>query len=117
VNLQTSARPGRGCTVVEVHGEIDMDTRPMLEDLLQEVVDAGARHIVLDFAGVTFIDSSGLALLVRLLERLGAAGGHLCLANVIETVRTVLVLSAMDTVLDLYDTVEAAENDMPATIG
>ena len=114
MDLQMSARPGRACTVVGVGGEIDMDTTPMLEDLLQEVVDAGARHVVLDLAGVTFMDSSGLNLLVMSLKRLRDAGGRLCLAHVQKPVRSVLVLSAVDTVLDVYDTVEAAEDDMPS---
>jgi len=100
--------------VVAVCGEIDMDTTPMLEDLLHEVVDAGARHVVLDLAGGTFVDSSGLNLLVMSLKRLREAGGGLCLAHVQKPVRNVLVLSAMDTVLDVYDTVEAAEDDMPS---
>jgi anti-sigma B factor antagonist len=113
VDLQMSARPGRSCTVVGVRGEINMDTKPMLEDLLGEIVDAGVRHVVLDLAGVTFMDSSGLSLLVVLQKRLRNTGGRLCLAHVQGPVRTVLVLSAVDAVLDVYDTVEAAENDMP----
>jgi anti-sigma B factor antagonist len=113
VDLQMSTRPGRGCTVVRVSGELDMDTRPMLEDLLQEVVDQGARHVVLDFAGVTFMDSSGLGLLVVSLKALRDKGGRLCLAQVQKPVRKVLVLSAVDTVLPVYDTVAAAEDDMP----
>lgn len=113
MDLQVSARPGRACTVVVVRGEIDMASRPMLEDLLGEVVDAGARHVVLDFAGVTFMDSCGLSMIVTLLERLHDIGGRLCLAQVREPVRSVLVFSAVDTVLDVYDTVEAAENGMP----
>ncbi|MEV6488879.1 STAS domain-containing protein [Actinoplanes sp. NPDC051633] len=108
-----STRPGRACTVVTVQGEVDVDTVPMLEDVLREAVDAGARHVVLDLAGVTFMDSSGLSLLVMWLKRLDDIGGRLCLAHVQKPVRDVLVLSALDTVLDVYDTVEAAEYHMP----
>jgi anti-sigma B factor antagonist len=113
VDLQMSARTGQGCTVVEVRGEIDSGTTPMLEDLLQEVIDAGARHVVLDLAGVTFMDSSGLSLLVVSLKRLRDTGGHFCLAHVQDPVQNVLLLSAVDTVLDVYETVEAAEGNLP----
>jgi anti-sigma B factor antagonist len=113
VDLQMSVRPGRACTVVRVSGELDMDSSPMLEDCLREVIDAGARRVVLDFAGVTFMDSSGLSLLVQSLKRLGDLGGRLCLADVQKPVRYVLVLSAVDTVLCVYDAVAAAEDDMP----
>jgi anti-sigma B factor antagonist len=108
-----SARPGRAGTVVRVSGELDVDTSPMLEDYLREVIDAGARRVVLDFAEVTFVDSSGLSLLVLALRRLADLGGRLCLADVQEPVRNVLVLSAVDTVLGVYDSVAAAEDDMP----
>jgi anti-sigma B factor antagonist len=113
MDLQISVRPGRTCTVVQVGGELDMDTTPMLEDALREVVDAGARQVVLDFAGVPFMDSSGLGLLVVSLKRLDDLGGRLCLAQVQAAVRNVMVLSAVDTVLTVYDTVADAESDMP----
>jgi len=62
---------------------------------------------------VTFMDSSGLGLLVVSLKALRDMGGRLCLAQVQKPVRNVLVLSAVDTVLPVYDTVAAAEDDMP----
>ena len=99
--------------MVCVAGELDRDTRDQLQDFLQDVVDGGARQVVLDFAQVTFMDSSGLGLLVHALKGLRAKGGRLCLAAVQEPVRNVLVLSAMDRVLGVYDTVAAAEQDMP----
>lgn len=113
VDLQLSARAGRACTVVWVRGELDMDTRAQLQDFLRDVVDAGARNVVLDLAEVPFMDSSGLGLLVDLLKVLRDKGGRLRLAAVQEPVRNVLALSAVDQVVDLYDTVEGAENDMP----
>src|SRR5690349_2198362 len=117
VDLQLSARAGRACTIVQVSGEIDMDTSPRLQDVLREVADGGgARQVVLDFAEVTFMDSTGLGLLVVWLKTLQDKGGRLCLAAVQDPVRTVLVLSAVDQVVDLYDTVEAAEADMPPLV-
>jgi anti-sigma B factor antagonist len=113
MDLLLSVRPGRGCTVVWVAGELDRDTRPVLQDFLGDVVDEGARQVVLDFADLPFMDSSGLGLLVDVFKLLRDKGGRLCLAAVQEPVRTVLALSAVDQVVDVYDTVEAAEDDMP----
>lgn len=90
-----------------------MDTAPQLQDLLQDVVGGGARQVVVDFAEVAFMDSSGLGVLVDALKRLRDKGGRLCLAAVQEPVRNVLVLSTVDQVMDVYSTVEAAEEDMP----
>ena len=76
-------------------------------------MDEGARQVVLDFTGVTFMDSSGLGVLVDSLKVLRDKGGRLGLAAVQAPVRNVLALSAVDQVVDLYDTVEAAEDGMP----
>jgi anti-sigma B factor antagonist len=117
MDLQLSSRAGRGCTVVWVSGELDRDTRAQLQDTLLDVVDAGARQVVLDFTAVTFMDSSGLGLLVDVWKALRDKGGRLCLAAVQEPVRNVLVLSAVDQVVDVYDSVQAAEDEMPPVAG
>ena len=113
MDLQLSARAGRACTVVLVAGELDMDTSAQLQDFLQDVVDAGAQQVVLDCAGLTFMDSSGLGLLVIYLKVLRDRGGRLCMAAVQPRVRAVLALSAVDQAVDVYDSVAAAEDDMP----
>jgi anti-sigma B factor antagonist len=53
-------------SVVEAHGELDLGTVPAVEREVQELRSRGARAIVLDLRPLTFIDSSGLRLLLRL---------------------------------------------------
>ena len=113
VDLQLSARAGRACTVVKVGGQLDMDTGPELDGVLQEVADAGATQVVLDFADVSFMDSSGLGVLMTWFKQVESRGGRLCVAAVQEPVAYVLRVSAVDQVLAVYDTVAAAEADMP----
>jgi anti-sigma B factor antagonist len=116
VDLQLSARVGKACTVVEVGGQLDMDTGPELDDFLQDVADEGGRQVVLDFAGVSFLDSSGLGVLMVWYQALRSRGGRLSVAAVQERVAYVLRVSAVDQVMDLYDSVEAAEADMPPVV-
>ncbi|GAA0478936.1 anti-sigma-B factor antagonist [Paractinoplanes deccanensis] len=94
-------------------GQLDMDTAPELDDFLRQVADAGNVQVVLDFADVSFLDSSGLGLLMVWFKELQSRGGRLCVAAVQEIVAYVLRVAAVDQVLDVYDTVEAAEADMP----
>jgi len=56
--------------VVSVRGEIDVATSPQLRNDLNTLVARGARHITLDFSGVSFVDSSGLGVLVGAYKRL-----------------------------------------------
>ena len=56
--------------VVVVRGEIDVATSPQLRNDLNALVARGARDITLDFSGVSFVDSSGLGVLVGAYKRL-----------------------------------------------
>ena len=113
MDVHLSAREGRACTVVRVGGELDMDTGPQLHDFLEEVSNGGAVRVVLDLADVTFMDSSGLGVLMVWFKELADRGGRLCVAAAREPVEYVLRVSAVDQVLGVYDSVNAAEADMP----
>lgn len=60
-----------GSYVVAVAGEVDAFTAPMLEDELDELIGAGAVHVVVDLSDAPFLDSSGLAVLLAASRRLG----------------------------------------------
>jgi anti-sigma B factor antagonist len=69
--------------VVTVRGELDVATSPLLRAALAELVEAaGVPCIVVDLAGVTFIDSAGVHALVEASKRLGGGGGELVLSGV-----------------------------------
>jgi anti-sigma B factor antagonist len=115
VDLRLSVRAGRSCSVVEVGGEVDMATSPQLHHFLQDVADGGAPRVVLDCTDLLFMDSSGLGVLMVWFKQLRAEGGRLCIASVRQPVKYVLRVSAVDQVVDVYDTVAAAEASMPPT--
>ncbi|WP_199509400.1 STAS domain-containing protein [Nucisporomicrobium flavum] len=117
MSLQLAARDGRACTVVEVGGQVDMATGPELNDFLGQVTtDRRDRPVVLDLAGVSFLDSSGIGVLLVWFKELQGAGGRLCVAGLQEPVAYVLRVTAVDQVLDVYDSAEAAEADMPPVV-
>lgn len=57
-------RPGRGVTVLGFAGELDLATAPQAESLILPRLD-GARSLVLDFSGLTFLGAAGLNLVLR----------------------------------------------------
>jgi anti-sigma B factor antagonist len=54
-----------GTTVLRLHGELDMAATPMLQGALHELQHGGAREIVVDLRGLTFLDSMGLSALLE----------------------------------------------------
>jgi anti-anti-sigma factor len=73
--------------VVFVAGEIDMATAPQLESCLNDHAD---RDVTVDLSGVTFVDSTGLAVLVTARRVLGDAGHSLRTTGEQDKIRMVL---------------------------
>jgi anti-sigma B factor antagonist len=90
--------------VVAVRGEIDVATSPRLRTELSALLGRGANEITLDFAGVTFVDSSGLGVLVGALKRLRENTGSddaraLRIVGAQDAVRKVFEITGLDTSL------------------
>lgn len=58
-------RQRAGVALVRPSGELDIATADALDLRLRQVTEGGARELVIDLAELTFIDSSGLRLLLR----------------------------------------------------
>lgn len=92
--------PGDGSTVVEVGGEVDVDTAPRLRTALEAALRAG-RPVVVDLGGVTFMDSAGFGVLASVHLQARPLGTPLRLRAVPDRVRRLLGLLGLDTVLDI----------------
>ena len=77
MELSLATRTVAEHTVLEVGGEVDVYTAPRLRERLVELVDSGARDVVVDLAGVEFLDSTGLGVLVGGLKKVRAHDGSL----------------------------------------
>lgn len=89
-------------TVVRVAGEIDVSNVMPLESALELALDPGGETVV-DLAGVSFIDSTAIAALIRASNGLRRLGGRLRLRNAREEVRRVIDLLSLADQLGLED--------------
>ena len=87
-------------TFVAVEGEVDMASAPQLENALRDVADG---DIVVDLAGVAFLDSSGIATLVRAHRAVGGRGGELTTTGEQALVRHALEVTGLFDVLHPND--------------
>lgn len=86
--------------VLTLSGEIDISCAEQIGDLGVGTLEShGIRVLALDLSAVTFIDSTGLAALVRMYHAAAAHGKLLSVRNPSEAVCKLLSLSALDTVL------------------
>ena len=68
-------------TLVSLEGEIDAYTSPRLTQGFGELGDVAGRHVVVDLAGVGFVDSAGLSALVASLQALREDGAAVSLRS------------------------------------
>lgn len=96
--------------VLRVSGEVDILSAPLLGDRLAALFITSPRVLVLDLAGVTYLGSSGLAVLVQ--ARDSASHGNVALRLVLATqgVRQPLAATALLELFDTYETQQAARH-------
>ncbi len=90
--------------MVEVRGELDLGTAPELEGPLEEAVSA-AEPLLIDLSGCEFIDSTGIAMIVRTWQQLGEGDGDsrrvvICSAN--DQVRRVLEITGLELSIPIH---------------
>jgi anti-sigma B factor antagonist len=73
--LETDIRLGESGANVTLRGEIDVHTAPLLRGWLDDVLDQGEDRVVVHLDGVTFMDSTGLGVLVGAHKAQLATGG------------------------------------------
>src|SRR5438045_1961130 len=88
--------------LISAHGEIDLTTAPALEHEIERSVDRHYPHIVADLSDVTYLDGSGLSVLVRCLKHVGDYGGTLDLVSGSKAVERVLHVTGLDKAMQTY---------------
>jgi len=101
VELALSSAPQGDRVVVSVGGEVDVYTAPALRRHLDEQIARGARDLVADLTDVTFLDSTGLGVLVGRLKLVRAQGGTLRIVCSNERVLKVFGITGLDRVFEI----------------
>lgn len=101
-------RQAAGCTVVTIGGELDVATAPLLRSHLDSLMADGRTKLVLDLAGLDFLDASGVGVLARAMGRVRMRNGWMRLVHATPRVRRVLRITRLTDALPLYDTTAQA---------
>ena len=97
-----------GAPVVRVMGEVDLATAPALEEALLVVERQAHGHVIVDLAGCTFLDSTGLRALVGSRERLERSNRRLALVLCTPGVLRVLQVTGLFERFEIYPSLGAA---------
>jgi anti-anti-sigma factor len=94
--------------VVRPYGEIDLAVAPEFRACLLDVLDAGARFLVIDVSAVIFFDSTALKALIAARRRAEDLGGGVVVAGAGGVISEVFEVTGLDAVFGLHESVEAA---------
>ena len=98
-----AARP----TIIPLEGEIDLHVSPRIAATLTAVVKEKPRNLIVDLAKVSYIDSSGLAILIEAMQSVEKYGGKFALASLQENVRPIFEIARLDQVFRIFPDVDA----------
>jgi anti-sigma B factor antagonist len=98
----------RRVVVVEAAGDIDLHRSADFQRSLLEVTAQKPGQVIVDLSGVPYMDSSGVASLVKLLARVRRDGGVVKLAGLTPRVRSVFEITRLDTVFQIFSDKEEA---------
>jgi anti-sigma B factor antagonist len=90
-----------GQVVVRVVGEIDAATAPLFAKRLDEVIEADHRDVAIDLAELTFMDSTGLAVLIHGRRRLEGTGRRMVIAHPSPAIFRLLQIAGLDGWFDM----------------
>jgi anti-anti-sigma factor len=91
---------------VAVTGRLDSLQAPSLRDTIQRLLDTNCHRMVIDLSAVYFIDSAGLAVLIRTHRDLQSSGGSLVLVRPAqENANRIFQLTQFDKIFTIRDTV------------
>jgi len=100
----------QGVRTISVRGELDLSTAPELEGPLEEALENGEGSVLIDLSECEFIDSTGIALIVRAWQRLnsGENGRALVLCSQNDQVRRVLEITGLELSIPVHLTRDEA---------
>jgi anti-sigma B factor antagonist len=100
--------PAEKQTLIEVGGEVDMVTSPQLRVAVLDQFAAGTELVVLDLDEVTFLGTSGLAVLIEVREAAHSAGRELRIACTARRVLRPLTIAGLIPLFDIHATAAEA---------
>jgi anti-anti-sigma factor len=112
--FRAAVRPDGGLTVIDLYGEIDGFAEAALEAAYDEAEANDAPSILLNFAGVEYVNSTGIALIVGLLARARKARRQLLTSGLTPHYQEIFNITRLSDFMTIYPTEEAARQGVSA---
>ena len=106
IRLETATREAGGYTILVLRGEVDVYTAPQFREAIDKILTPGQLHLIVDMSGISYIDSSGLGILLSAIKRVRPKGGTVNLVGCNSAIDRVLRITNLNTVFNVVDTID-----------
>ena len=95
--------------LLEIGGRLDTSNYSQLESRLMGLIDEGHLNILVDCAGLDYVSSSGLRILLMALKKLSAAKGKFVLCSLQDNIKEIFDISGFSSIFEIFENREDAE--------
>jgi anti-sigma B factor antagonist len=92
-----------GVDVLRLEGRLDASSSKEIKDRISDLAKNKRVNLVVDMAGINFIDSSGLGSLVASLRSVNKLGGDIRIASLQDQVRAIFELTRLHRIFEIFD--------------
>lgn len=108
MSLHVELSRHRQVLVARLTGELDHHTAEQVKKKLEEEIAQGVRDIVLSLEGLTFMDSSGIGVILGRYKQLTQLGGKMVVCSVKPSVYRLFEMAGLFKILPVHDDIDAA---------
>lgn len=102
----------REIPLIELEGEVDVYTAPQLKQQMINLLESGAKEMIVDLTKVDYLDSTALGVLIGGLKRMREMDGNMVLVCPSPRIRRVFEITGLDKIFDIYNSVDDAQEAM-----
>jgi len=103
--------------IIELEGEVDVYTAPQLKQQMINLLESGAKELVVNLTKVDYLDSTALGVLIGGLKRIREADGNMVLVCPSPRIRRVFEITGLDKIFEIFNAEQEAQEAMGKEIG
>lgn len=97
--------------ICALEGEIDINNSPQLRKAFDDFIKKDEKKILVEFSGVSYIDSSGLATLIEMFQRLKKISGQMRFCGMNQKIKNAFEITKLHKLFEIFDNQEVALKD------
>lgn len=107
--MKLSKQTENGIVVCKIEGEINIDNSYEMRKAFDEIISDKTKKVIIDLSTLLYIDSSGLATLIEMFQRLKKIDGELRLCCLNDKVKSVFEITKLNTLFSIHENLDSAK--------